>query len=86
MARVKYVVKKQSTVKRKPRSRARFSTITQDKKSYEAARKRMVTRRTTKRNQRIMTTKEPEITVEVEPEIHLDVETQVEPPQLPTRG
>ena len=83
MARVKHVVKKQATIKEETKKRrARFPSIAQDRKKYEAAKKRTAARRTTRKNQRMMTTKQPEIVAEVEPEIQLDVETQAEPLNL----
>ena len=70
MARVKHVVKKQATTKEETKKRrARFPSIAQDRKKYKAAKKRTAARRTTRKNWRIMTTKQPEIVAEVEPEI-----------------
>ena len=86
MATVKHIVKRQSTVKEETKKRrAKFPSISQDKKRYEVARKKMASRRTMRRNRRTMATKEPKVVAEVEPEIHFDVETQVKPPQPSAR-
>ena len=78
MARVKHVVKKQATIKEETKKRrARFPSITQDRKKYEAAKKRTAARGTTRKNWRAMMTKEPEIVAEVEPEIQLDAIIQL---------
>ena len=94
MARVKYIVKKQSTLREDTKKRrAKFPSITQDKikKRYKAARKRTAARKkiATRRNRKMMATTEPEVVAEVTPEIQLElvsttgtVETKAQPPKM----
>ena len=95
MARVKYIIKKQSTLREETKKRrAKFPSITQDKmkKRYKAARKRTAARRAMRRNSKIMATMESEVVAEITPEIQLElvsttatVETQAQPPQMSPR-